>query len=283
MSTTLARSFNCKPEARAIVGLRRGFTLIELLVVITIIGILMGLLLPAVQAAREAARRASCANNLRQIGIALSSYESKYLWFPAGGLEYRTLASQTSRKNYAWSAFLLPYVEQEALYESIDFGKPYDHPDNAKAAAFVLPVYLCPTMGRSSQVREGRGATDYGGMYGTRFVSNNNPPNGVMLYDRWLQAAHIRDGLSNTLAAAEAAGWPDGQWINARNVYDVAQPVNYTPQAGTIPENEIQSLHTGGANGVFCDGSVRFLSKGMDTATLAAICTRAAGDVVSGL
>ncbi len=261
---------------------RAGFTLVELLVVITIIGILMALLLPAVQAAREAARRTACANNLHQIGLALEHYHSQYICYPTGGLEYRALPTATQRKNYAWSAFLLPFLEQEALYNSIDFNKPFDHPDNAQAAAMILPVYLCPSMGRSSLVREARGATDFGGINGTRMVANNNPPNGVMLYDRYLQAAHIRDGLSNTLAVAEAAGWPDGQWINARNVFDVAFQINYRPPAGQMPENEIQSVHPGGANGLFCDGSVRFLSQGLDPKILAALCTRAAGDIVEG-
>jgi len=79
---------------------------------------------------------------------------------------------------------------------------------------------------------------------------------------------------------AEASAWPDGQWINARNVFDVAEKINYTPKPGYMPENEIQSEHNGGANGLFCDGSVRFLSEAMDLQNLAAICTRAKGDVV---
>ncbi|MCS7305530.1 MAG: DUF1559 domain-containing protein [Thermoguttaceae bacterium] len=262
----------------------QGFTLIELLVVITIIGILMALLLPAVQAAREAARRTACSNNLRQIGLALENYHSQYICYPIGGLEYRPWDTPTAKhlKNYAWSAFLLPFLEQEALYHSIDFTKPFDDPANAQAAATILPVYLCPSMGRSSLLRQGRGATDFGGINGTRRVANNNPANGVMLYDKYLQAAHIRDGLSNTLAAAEAAGWPDGQWINARNVYDVAFQINYRPPPGQMPENEIQSLHPGGANGLMCDGSVRFLPQSLDMNILSALCTRANGDIVEG-
>jgi len=258
-----------------------GFTLVELLVVITIIGILMALLLPAVQAAREAARRTACLNNLHQIGLALENYHSQYLCYPAGGLEWRPSPSQIQRKNYAWSAFLLPFLEQEALYHRIDFNKPFDDPANAQAAATILPVYLCPSMGRTSLLRQGRGAIDFGGINGTRRVNQNNPPNGVMLYDKYLQAAHIRDGLSNTLAAAEAAGWPDGQWINAYNVYDVMYPINNRQWPG-MPENEIQSVHPGGANGLFCDGSVRFLPESLDIRILAALCTRANGDVIEG-
>jgi len=259
-----------------------GFTLVELLVVITIIGILTALLLPAVQAGREAARRTACANNLRQIGLALENYHSQYLCYPAGGVEHRLSASQTNKKNYAWSAFLLPFLEQEALYRRIDFSKPFDDPANAQAAATILPVYLCPSMGRTSLLRQGRGAIDFGGINGTRRVNRNNPPNGVMVYDKYFQAAHIRDGLSNTLAVAEAAGWPDGQWINAYNVYDVMYPINNRQWPGNMPENEIQSVHPGGANGLFCDGSVRFLPQSLEMRILQALCTRANGDVVEG-
>ncbi len=261
-----------------------GFTLVELLVVITIIGLLMALLLPAVQSAREAARRTACANNLRQIGLAMENYHSQYICYPTGGLEWRPAetAAYKNRKNYAWSVFLLPFLEQEALYQSIDFNKPFDDPANAQAAATILPVYLCPSMGRSSLLRQGRGATDFGGINGTRRVAQNNPPNGVMVYDKYFQAAHIRDGLSNTLAVAEAAGWPDGQWINARNVYDVYWPINYRPPPGQMPENEIVSVHPGGANGLFCDGSVRFLPQSLEMRILNALCTRANGDTVEG-
>jgi len=88
----------------------RGFTLVELLVVIAVIGILVGLLLPAVQFAREAARQVQCRNNLRQMGIALHSYDSVHRQLPSGLVwPNRTF----------WSGQLLPFLEQESLYTGI--------------------------------------------------------------------------------------------------------------------------------------------------------------------
>ena len=104
----------------------RGFTLIELLVVIAIIAVLIGLLLPAVQKVREAAARIKCANNLKQLGLAMHSYLDAQGGLPANG-NYVWNGSGVTTVN-AWSApaRILPYVEQEALFRGIDFGTGYD-------------------------------------------------------------------------------------------------------------------------------------------------------------
>ena len=255
---------------------RVGFTLVELLVVIAIIGILVALLLPAVQAAREAARRMSCSNNLRQIGIGLHNYHDTLSSFPIGALEMRYLRNPDGSLRYpngvqiAWSALLLPFIEQTPLHDTIDFGKAFDGPENADAAATVLPIYICPTVPRDSPRVQGRGAIDYGGIYGERITSRNDPPKGTMLYTKVIQIADIKDGTSNTLIVAEDSGWEDGQWINGLNLFDQAYPINDAPSF----ENDIGSEHPGGALALFCDGSVRFLAETMDLKPLAAICTR---------
>ena len=254
----------------------RGFTLVELLVVIAIIGILVALLLPAVQAAREAARRMQCSNNLRQIGIGLNHYHQSLESFPPGGVEWRPF-NNTTKRQIAWSAYLLPYIEQQNVYAALDLETPFDSPENAVAAATVINMYICPTSPGGGELVKGRGPCDYGGIYGERIASPNNPPKGVMLYDRAIRLAEIRDVASNTLIIAEDSAWPDGQWINGRNIFDQAYAINSAPAF----ENDIRSLHPGGAMAVLCDGSVRFLSESMDLETLAAICTRDKGEVVS--
>ncbi len=254
---------------------RRGFTLVELLVVIAIIGVLLALLLPAVQAVRESARRTTCSNNLRQIGLGLRHYNTNEGRFPPGAIEWRPFGNTTKRQ-LAWSAFLLPYIEQGNLYATLDLSTPFDSPENAAGAAQVLPIYVCPTNMRGTKLVEGRGPCDYGGMYGERITSPNNPAKGIMLFDKAVTLAQIRDGASNTIIIAEDSGWPDGQWINGRNVFDQAFAVNKAPAY----ENDMRSGHPGGAMAVLADGSTHFFAESLDLNTLAALCTRAGGEAV---
>ena len=96
-----------------------------------------------------------------------------------------------------------------------------------------------------------------------------------MLNDVAIALRDVTDGSSNTLIVAEDSGWRDGQWINGRNIFDQAFPINQAP----FFENDIRSEHLQGANAVWCDGSVRFLSESTSLETLAAICTRAGGEI----
>lgn len=254
-------------------SIKRGFTLIELLVVIAIIGILIGMLLPAIQMVREAARRTRCANNLHQIGIALQSYHNSKESFPIGGIEWR-FGNNLSKRQLAWSAFLLPHLEQQNVYDQLNLNTPFDSAENEVGAANILPVYVCPSSERGIQLVSGRGPCDYGGIYGERISGPNNPPKGTMLHDVAVAISQIRDGTSNTLIVSEDTGWADGQWINGRNIFDQAFPINRAPSF----ENDIRSDHPQGANATWCDGSVRFLAESIDLQVLAAICTRSGGE-----
>jgi prepilin-type N-terminal cleavage/methylation domain-containing protein/prepilin-type processing-associated H-X9-DG protein len=138
------------------------FTLVELLVVIAIIGILVALLLPAVQAAREAARRIQCSNHCRQIGLAIQNYEAAFRTFPPTSTGSGVAGNPRGNGLYSWLAMILPQMEQQALFQSIDFSVPMtsalsgasadyyklkidaDHV-NALAARTVIPTYLCPS------------------------------------------------------------------------------------------------------------------------------------------
>jgi len=265
-----------------VVGARKsnGFTLVELLVVIAIIGVLVGLLLPAMQAARESARRTRCQSNLRQIGVAILAYDDANGSFPVGCLDKRHGGNPGGRQ-LSWSATVLPYLEQAALWEQIDLLAAYDSSANAPAAATVLPFYLCPSTSRTTSDREGSfviqvpsaeqamAAIDYGGNYGAAFVSPS--ANGVFLYNRAIELREITDGTSWTLAVAEDTGrgrqW-DGEWINGENIFDQHLSVNEQQN------NEIWSDHPGGAQAVSCDASVAFLSESMDAKVLKSRCTR---------
>ncbi|MDO4569457.1 MAG: DUF1559 domain-containing protein [Planctomycetia bacterium] len=130
---------------------KKGFTLVELLVVIAIIGMLVGLLLPAVQQAREAARRAQCNNNMKQLALGILNYEAEHQQFPSGGWMY-LYAGDADRgfgcsQPGGWAFSILPYVEQNALFQSTSNGDFYN-PDKeaiAQVVQTVLPFFYCPS------------------------------------------------------------------------------------------------------------------------------------------
>ena len=124
---------------------RRAFTLVELLVVIAIIGILVALLLPAVQAARESARLSQCKNNLKQFGLAMHNYESSFGHLPAGCEYDPDPSTGANQSGHGWGARILPFIEEQAVYDQLDFTLPVFHPDNQIARETHLEVFLCPT------------------------------------------------------------------------------------------------------------------------------------------
>lgn len=256
---------------------RWAFSLIELLVVIAIIAVLIGLLLPAVQKVRESASRTRCLNHLKQIALGLHNHHSALGRFPPGGIEWRPPGDSTKRQ-LAWSAFLLPYLEQDTLYQRLDLTTPFDSPQNAAAAATVLPVYLCPSSRRLDLIVAGRGACSYGGIFGERITSPNQPPKGAMIYDRAFTVADIADGTSTTIFIGEDTRWFDMQWINGANLFDQAFAINQAPSF----ENDLRSDHPGGVQAAFGDGSARFIRESIDLRTLAALCTRNGGEPISG-
>lgn len=242
---------------------------------IAIIGVLVSMLLPAVQAVREAARRTVCQNRLKQIGLALQNYHSAHQEFPVGGTGWRGPWSPNETQ-IAWSAFILPFIEQGNVFEKLEFDEAFDSPVNADGAKEVIATFICPTSIRGTKLSQGRGPCDYGGMYGERITGPNEPAKGLMIYGTARSHRDIPDGSSNTIIVAEDSDFSDGQWINGRNVFDQAFAINAAPAF----ENDIRSRHPGGANAAFADGHVRFLDEQLNLTTLAAICTRAGKEVV---
>src|SRR4051794_13580216 len=124
---------------------RLGFTLIELLVVIAIIAVLIALLLPAVQAAREAARRAQCTNNLKQLALAANNYHDQNGSFPGNSYTAYPYTTFNRFENFSAMVRLLPFSEQTALYNAVNFNMTSKYADNLTIAGVSMNMLMCPS------------------------------------------------------------------------------------------------------------------------------------------
>lgn len=294
---------------------RRAFTLIELLVVIAIIAILVGMLLPAVQKVREAASRATCQNNLKQIGLAMHNYAAAN-----GGLPPRRGFVAGTRRG--WGPPILPYVEQTALSGNYRFDRDFYAPENAANIIVPLKLFICPSgpgprtvTVTISGVTSVGAAGDYFGpnsfssaLYGNPALSGNTLVT-ALIDDANRKVTDITDGTAHTLLITEQAGRPDFYILGQKQPTNagLSQAANWGPWAGyqvfqfnqfgadgitkdgpgsgcAINCNNsmgVYAFHTVGANAVFVDGSVRFMNRTMTPTTLFGLVTINGEEIIS--
>ncbi len=295
---------------------RRGFTLIELLVVVSVVGILIALLLPAVQSARRAARRMQCANNLKQIGLAIHNHAESHGKFPAGVGRYPA--------DLSFLAQILPQLEQAALYNSINVSDGVEVNENTTAFKMSPGMFVCPS-DASRSWRGTEGAVNYAGNAGRATRGGE----GVFI-DKSLRPSDITDGLSQTAGVSEWVVGPGlgngrmersskyrlqrvyadtpadidgfardcdaladvddrfiypskGQfWLSgglAKTLYNhLLTPNRHSCQAPLAMDATTVGSYHGGANMLTMDGSVHLVKETIDSRVWAAIGTRAGSE-----
>jgi prepilin-type N-terminal cleavage/methylation domain-containing protein len=283
---------------------RRGFTLIELLVVIAIIAILIGLLLPAVQKVREAAARAKCANNLKQLGLGLHNHHDAIGGFPP---------AKQDTPAACWTYSVLPYIEQQPLFNRYNVNVRWDNTKVNDAnpggvGQTEVAVFLCPSAPAGRVGARNRKVIDYSPA--NQIARPNSflkpiPPSdgtflGVLGHNVFRKITDVTDGTSNTVLLAEDAGrnqeWKMGKLVNTTGGTGAwanpATEINingFNPATNTTPGpcgvncsniNEVYAFHTGVANAIMTDGSVRTLKAGLPVSILVPLITRAQGELL---
>lgn len=287
---------------------RRGFTLIELVVVLAIGAVLTSLIVSAVQRVRDRGLRVQCANNFRQIGLALHAYHDIHKVFPPG------LRHPPDPYPFmSWHTRILPLLEQEALWKKTQAAFAVErrfwmNPPH-QGIETVLPVFSCPANSRTHQLVYPENVdvafSTYLGVEGLNAAVRD----GILFFDSRVRLGDITDGTTNTLMVGERPPSPDfrfGWWYagvgqaldGSADMLLGVEEHNYTFRAPTCVEGPYRfgagqldnmcdtfhfwSLHAGGANFLFADGSVHFLSYSA-VALMPALASRAGGEAVTGI
>lgn len=279
---------------------RAGFTLIELLVVIAIIAVLLGLLLPAIQKVRAAASMMSCQNNLKQIGLAFHNYHGQNGKLPPGYVATGAYVDgiNDTTPGWGWGTMILPYLEQNALYEQFNLSLPIQSVAAAQTAfvkTFVCPTDITPggpfsvtglTFNAICNAPPSSYAACCGGglttAYATADATEAASGNGCFFRNSGVRLTDITDGTTSTIFVEERAfANAQGTWVGAINSgYCQQGQYNANAVAGKAGQgasdlvlihattnnnstgrnlDDAASMHTGGSNFLMADGSVHFV------------------------
>jgi len=219
----------------------RGFTLVELLVVIAIIGLLVAMLLPALGSVRESARASLCKSNLKQLGLAMQTYESGRGSFPPG---------RYGEGGWSTQALITPFLDQGYLYENIDFSKSYKEVlfEGMSIAGHRVPILNCPSE-RNTELRQSSGVTyapiNYAVNMGTWKVWDPNTQtggDGMFHPNRGTRVREVRDGLSRTLLLSEVKTY--NPYLRDGGGGDATPPTEPSEIAGLGGNFKTNSGHT---------------------------------------
>lgn len=266
-----------------------GFTLVELLVVMAIIGVLMGLLLPAVQAAREAARRTSCANNLSQLALAMQHHEFNAEHLPAGTINPTSpIRSEPFGQHVSWTVQILPFIEQQNLYEKFNLQAGAYAPENQEVRSALVSMLLCPSnpgVARESSGNGRVGVSHYVGCHHDREAPIDATNTGLLFLNSNIRYPEIQDGSSTTLLLSEIKiddvnlGWTSGTRATLRNPEGFGAPVK-APDSPLFV-GTFDSFHFGGVHVALADGALRFITVSIEPSLLRRLANRDDGEVVS--
>lgn len=270
---------------------RGGLTLVEVLTAVGIVALFLTVLLRGIQATREGAKRLECQYNLGQLGIALSQYHSAFHTLPPGCVAPTgPVSNAPTGYKMGWIVQLLPMIEQGALYREIDFAHGPFALENREVYYYHLQRVTCP----SSNLL---GVTSYVGVHASREMPIDAENDGVLFLNSSVQHDDIDDGLAFTMFVGETSeveyGWMPGTRASLRNAghpLAVRQKARYRRALRLPPEAPVRSddisVEVGsfsgnhdvaGANALFGDGHVHFLSVGLEHRILQHYCARADG------
>ncbi len=229
-----------------------GFTLVEALVVVAILAVLVLFLLPNVRRSGESARRSQCKSNLKQICIALHNYHDAYGVFPPANT-----ADANGQPLHSWRTLILPFLDQQQLFDSIDLSKPWNDPANAEAYSTHVAIYACPSASIPAD------HTTCLALVGPQCALQSDQPRRI---------TDIEDGTANTIMVVDVAEANAVHWM---------YPTDSANQFFLNFTDDTELSHARGVHVAFADGAVRFLSGQVTTETRRALTTVAGRDDIT--